>query len=159
MPANTGRGYPYPLATDPRRDGATAIQLLAEATDRLDGRLADEVTARGRGDTDEAAARQAGDNALSGRLSTVEAASSKRHHRTVSVTPSASTGAVAYAHGLGATPHVTVSLRASGAFVSDPVTVWVGAVDAGNVTLVFAKTKGGAWGGQAITVDLVLTVD
>jgi len=33
MPANTGGGYPYPLATEPVRDGATAIQNLATAVD------------------------------------------------------------------------------------------------------------------------------
>ncbi len=33
MPANTTKGYPYPLPTDPVAEGAGAIQDLAEAVD------------------------------------------------------------------------------------------------------------------------------
>ena len=33
MPASTPKGYPYPLSTDPVRDGAVAIQHLAEANE------------------------------------------------------------------------------------------------------------------------------
>jgi hypothetical protein len=35
MPANTPSGLPYPLPTEPVRDGAVAIRALAEATDTL----------------------------------------------------------------------------------------------------------------------------
>jgi hypothetical protein len=35
MGANTPGGYPYPLPTEPVRDGALRIRELAEATDRL----------------------------------------------------------------------------------------------------------------------------
>jgi hypothetical protein len=33
MPSNTAGGFPYPLATEPTRDGAAAIQALATETD------------------------------------------------------------------------------------------------------------------------------
>lgn len=43
MPANTTRGYPYPLPTEPVAEGAQAIRNLAEAVDTKEGmvRLAD----------------------------------------------------------------------------------------------------------------------
>lgn len=40
MPANTAKGFPYPLPTDPLTNGATAIKNLATAVDTRLGVLA-----------------------------------------------------------------------------------------------------------------------